>query len=223
MSVKVNVLYLPGTNCQRETALAFTRVGAEARILFLTDVLGGQQRLDDADILCLPGGFAHGDHVGAGTIAALHLTRQVPEQLAACRRRPVLCICNGFQIGVRAGLFGPNLSLTVNIQGTFRHVHDQRHVIEADNDSPWLKGLGGATMRFPCAHGEGRFLFQQRQSWRAALRYPNGENPDGSTEGIAGITATDGLILGLMNHPERAQQDPLNLEIFRNGVQAVRA
>jgi phosphoribosylformylglycinamidine synthase len=222
MSVKVNVLYFPGTNSQRETARAFEHVGAKARITFLTDVLAGQQRLDDADILCLPGGFAYGDHVGAGTIAALHLTRQLADQLAACRRRPILCICNGFQVGVRAGLFGPDLTLTVNEQGTFRNVHDQPHLVDPENDSLWLTGLAGTTLRFPCAHGEGRFLFTQRNTWRTALRYPPGQNADGSTEGIAGITTTDGLVLGLMNHPERAQHDPLNLEFFRNGVQAVR-
>ncbi|HTU20755.1 MAG TPA: phosphoribosylformylglycinamidine synthase subunit PurQ [Gemmataceae bacterium] len=218
MSVTVNILYFPGTNCQRETAVAFERVGARPRLTFLTEVLVGRQRLDDADLLCLPGGFSFGDHAGAGTVAALHLTTRVADQLAACRKRPVLCICNGFQIAVRAGLFGPGVTLTVNERGTFYHVREQEHFVEPGNDSFWLDGLRGETLRFPCAHGEGRFLFEHLEGWKKALTYPPGRNPDSSMEGVAGITTPDGLVLGLMNHLERAPQHPFNLEILRNGV-----
>jgi phosphoribosylformylglycinamidine synthase subunit PurQ / glutaminase len=218
----VNVLYLPGTNCQVETMRAFRRVGATPRLLFGTELLSGARRLDDADILCLPGGFSFGDHLGAGSVAALMLRTALGRQLAACRERLMLCICNGFQIAVRAGCFGPGIALAANDSGTFRNVPDQPHVVAADNGSPWLAGLQGRRLVFPCAHGEGRFRYTDRGSWRVALRYPDDANPDGSTAGIAGVTTADGLVFGLMNHPERAIAAEANLAIFANGVRAAR-
>jgi phosphoribosylformylglycinamidine (FGAM) synthase-like amidotransferase family enzyme len=216
----VNILYLPGTNCQVETARAFTRAGAVPRLRFVHDVVNGTARLDDADILCIPGGFSFGDHVGAGTIAGLLLSTRLREQLDACRGRPMLCICNGFQIAVRAGCFGPGLALTTNECGTFRNVPNQPHVALANSSTCWLEGLAGQTLVFPCAHGEGRFVYQRTEGWTPALQYPVGQNPDGSMGGIAGITTADGLVLGLMNHPERAVSQAANLAIFENGVRA---
>ncbi len=220
MSVRVNILYAPGTNCQHETAHAFRRAGAEPRILLLSDLLEGRARLDDADLVCLPGGFSFGDHAGGGNVAAWCLKTRLADQLEAVRRKPTICICNGFQIGVRAGLFG-DVSLVVNDSGTFRDEPRQAHRVAAENPSIWLAGLQGRTLRFPCAHGEGRLLFAERSGWLPALEYPPEENPDGSSEDIAGITTEDGLVLGLMNHPERTA-DPEVLELFANAVRAVR-
>ncbi len=219
MAVTVNIAYFPGTNCQAETAVAFEMVGARPRHLFLADVLDGKARLDDADVLCIPGGFSFGDHIASGVVAAKFLTTRLADQLAACRQRPMICICNGFQIAVRAGLFGDDVALTVNDIGTFNHVARQQHYIEPNHGNVWLSGLEGQTMRFPCAHGEGRFVYQSERGWRTAITYPSAANPDGSADNIAGISTPDGLTLGLMDHPERAR-DRANLEIFRNGVQA---
>lgn len=221
MTVTANILYFPGTNCQRETAVAFEQVGARTRQVFLSDALEGRARIDDADILCIPGGFSFGDHIASGVVAAKFLTTKLSDQLSACRKRPMICICNGFQIAVRAGLFGDGLALTVNDIGTFHHVARQQHNVVPQSGNVWLAGLDGQTLRFPCAHGEGRFVYTSRDGWRPALTYPEDANPDGSTENIAGITTPDGLILGLMDHPERARDDERNLEIFRNGVRAV--
>jgi phosphoribosylformylglycinamidine (FGAM) synthase-like amidotransferase family enzyme len=222
MKVSINILYFPGTNCQRETVLAFQRVGAEPNIIFLTDILAGRRRLDDADVLCIPGGFSFGDHIAAGAIAGLFLKTKLADQLENCRKRPILCICNGFQIGVRAGLFGSSVALTVNNSGTFRHVKEQAHYASTKNSSFWLDEIRGETLFFPAAHGEGRFVFATQEGWEPALLYSPAENPDGSMGEIAGITTADGLILGIMNHPERAQHDPLNLQIFQNCIRWVR-
>lgn len=216
MKKKVTIVYFPGTNSHRESARAFTRVGCEPRVVFLSDVLAGRDRLDTSDVLLLPGGFAFGDHLGAGAIAGQLLSVSAAAQLAACRRRPILAVCNGFQVAVRASLFGEGLALAQNACGTFRNITNQPHIFDAENPSPWLEGLRGRTLRFPCAHGEGRLLFAQRDSWRTAVRYPSRENPDGTTEDITGITSADGLVLGLMNHPERWMHDEANLEIFAN-------
>ena len=219
MPTTVNIAYFPGTNCQAETAVAFEMVGAQARHVFLADVIDGKARLDDADILCLPGGFSYGDHIASGVVAAKFLTTRLADQLAACRTRPMICICNGFQIAVRAGIFGSDVALSVNDIGTFNHVAQQPHCIVPDHQNVWLTGLEGQTLHFPCAHGEGRFVSNSNQGWHTAITYPEGENPDGSADNIAGISTPDGLTLGLMDHPERTRSEA-NLEIFRNGVKA---
>ena len=219
MKKKVKILYFPGTNCQRETAYAFSLVGASVHITFLDDLVQGRSRLDDADLLCIPGGFSFGDHVGAGNIAAQFLATKFQDQLERCKQRPILCICNGFQIGLRAGIFGLGAALAVNDCGTFRHIADQRHLIDSENASPWLHGLHGETLQFPCAHAEGRFIHNNESGdWMRALFYPGDSNPDGSQDDIAGITTRDGLALGLMDHPERALYRDCNLELFRNGL-----
>jgi phosphoribosylformylglycinamidine (FGAM) synthase-like amidotransferase family enzyme len=142
------------------------------------------------------------------------------DQLQACLARPMICICNGFQIALRAGCFGTNLALATNAGGAFQDCPEQPHQVVQGNPSRWLKGMEGETLVFPCAHAEGRFVYRQTGSWRAALRYPGQKNPDGSSDGIAGITTPDGLVLGLMNHPERAINREANLTIFENGVRA---
>jgi phosphoribosylformylglycinamidine synthase len=222
MKPTVNVLYLPGTNCQAETLRAFEGVGAQPRLRFISDVLSGKERLDDADILCIPGGFSFGDHLGGGSVASLLLRTRLADQFAACRTRPMLGICNGFQIALRAGCFGDRVALKVNTSGTFRNVPHARHVVEETNESPWLAGLGGQTLAFPFAHGEGRFSYLDgsESSWRPALRYAEGAELDGSQDGIAGVTSADGLAFGLMNHPERALDDDVRLAFFSNGVRA---
>lgn len=226
MKPTVNVIYLPGTNCHAETIRALTRAGATPRLVFLADVVSGAARLDDADILCIPGGFSFGDHLGAGAVAALMLRTRLAAQFRACADRPMIGICNGFQIILRAGRFGRDASLKVNDSGTFENRPGQRHVVADDNASPWLANLGGATLAFPCAHGEGRFVYEPQADsaaagWRTALRYPADENPDGSDAGIAGITSTDGLAFGLMNHPERSRDPHTQVAFFENGVKAV--
>ncbi len=218
MSVTVNILHFPGTNCERETFHVFQRVGATPRLIFFHDVLANRDRIDTADILCIPGGFSFGDHVGAGAIAAQYLTTKLATQFSACRQRPMICICNGFQIAVRAGVFGTQVALVRNRDATFQHMADLEHCVVPGNPSPWLKGLGGETLKFPCGHGQGRFVFEDRSDWVMAMTYLPERNPNGSMECVAGITSNDGLVLGSMNHPERAYRDPRNMEIFRNGV-----
>ncbi len=217
MSFTVNVLYAPGTNSHNETMYAFNRAGASASLLMLHDVLSGDAQLDSADALCIPGGFTYGDHLGAGALVGQLLQRKLSDQLARARTKPILAICNGFQIAVRAGLFGDGVALLPNAGGTFRNIVDQPHVISNDTNSVWLRGLGGEMLRFSCAHGEGRFFASSQDHWHAAILYPADENPDGSQDNIGGISTDDGLVLGLMDHPERQLNDR-NLEIFRNVV-----
>lgn len=220
----VGILYAPGTNSHHETAHAFRRVGGDPRFVFLSEVLDGSDRLDGFDVFCFPGGFAHGDHLGAGTLAGLLLRERLADQLATVLTRPAIAICNGFQVAVGAGVFGDDVTLTVNDVGTFRNLQRQPHLVASDARSPWLASLEGTEIRFPCAHGEGRLVTEAATSprWRAELFYPPDQNPDGSAFDIAGITTPDGLVFGLMDHPERAPDDDRAVQIFANGVAAAR-
>ena len=186
----------------------------------LRDVLNGHAQLDSADLLCIPGGFAYGDHLGAGSLTGQFLRNKLADQLQAVQQKPVIGICNGFQVAVRAGIFGEGVALTVNASGTFRNLMRQPHRVETDTNNVWLDGLQGQTLKFPCAHGEGRLVYDDSGDWTPALRYPSDNNPDGSTNDIGGISSADGLVLGLMDHPERYLDGPGNLDIFANGVRA---
>jgi phosphoribosylformylglycinamidine (FGAM) synthase-like amidotransferase family enzyme len=211
----VNILYFPGTNCHRETESAFRQAGAICNVITLSDLLSGRSQLDSADILCLPGGFSFGDHLGAGRVAALSLRRPLHDTFERCRRRPILGICNGFQILVAAGAFGDSVALVSNESGMFVDRPEQDHIV-TDDLSPWFSGMAGTSLVFPCAHAEGRLIFESEDGWTEALSYPSGRNPDGSYNNIAGITSDDGLTLGLMDHPERSLPDAPCRQMFRN-------
>jgi phosphoribosylformylglycinamidine (FGAM) synthase-like amidotransferase family enzyme len=219
----VNVLFAPGTNSHKETLWMFERAGARAELLLLRDVLNGDAQLDSGDALCIPGGFAFGDHMGAGALEGKYLQLRLADQLARARQKPILAICNGFQVAVRAGLFGEGIALDVNNSGTFRNIVRQPHIVEQNTNNVWLDGLQGQTVYFSCAHGEGRFTGEKSDAWEVALRYPEGHNPDGSQDNIAGITSPDGLVFGLMDHPERLPDEPGVAEIFENGVKAAKS
>src|SRR5258708_21800665 len=100
------VLRAPGINCDRETAYACRMVGFETELVHINNVLKAPEHLLDYDFLVIPGGFSYGDDLGAGTLLAKNLTVHLGQQLHLFidEGRPVLGICNGFQVLVRAGL-----------------------------------------------------------------------------------------------------------------------
>jgi len=106
MKPRVVVLHAPGTNRDREAAMACTLAGAHAEIVHLNQLLAGERQLSDYGFLVLPGGFSYGDDLGAGTLWALALRERLGEELRrfVAEGRPVLGICNGFQALVKAGL-----------------------------------------------------------------------------------------------------------------------
>lgn len=200
----------------------FRHVGADIELLFTEDVARGAASLDDGDVLCIPGGFSFGDHLGAGRVAGQLFGQQLRDALTQ-RPRPVIAICNGFQIAVQCGLFGTGVDLVANQSGTFLNIPNQKHQVVENNDSVWLNGLAGKELVFPCAHAEGQFRYDPtvpaaERGWQPALVYPQGHNPDGSMSDIAGITSRDGLILGMMDHPERSMNHDVRNAFFANVV-----
>ena len=218
MKPVVAVLYAPGINCHEETVFAIGLAGLQGKIINIEDLLNGEETLTDYQAMVVPGGFSWGDHLGAGRVFGIHLVARVAAQLEELVKsgKPVMGICNGFQVLVETGLL-PDRTIGKRGAALLQNnsaVFESRWVdlLVSDGDSIWTKGLEGRVLRMPVAHGEGRLYWEQDHVMRPAVRYakdgqPTEEypaNPNGTPGGIAGICDSTGLIFGLMPHPERA-------------------
>ncbi len=223
--VRVLVLSGLGLNCEVETAEAFRRVGATAELVHLLDLLDGRRRLTDYAIVAFPGGFAFGDHLGAGFVFANKIRWRLYDQFVGFVESGGLAlgICNGFQMMVRLGMLPgfdgdyrtPRATLGPNERLGY---WDTWVRIRADPESPcvWTRGID--TLELPSRHGEGRFLAADdevrerlERERLVAVRYVDGAgrpteewpaNPNGSPRGVAGICDPSGRLFGLMPHPD---------------------
>lgn len=209
-----SVITFPGSNCERETLYVLRDVlGQRVREVWHEDTdLGG------ADAVVLPGGFAHGDYLRAGAVARFSPVMEAVRRHAAAGK-PVLGICNGFQVLLEAGLL-PGAMLRNRGQLFVSAWTDLR--VE-NPESPFLRGCErGQVLRIPIAHGEGSYyadletLARMEACGQVLLRYcaPDGAvteaaNPNGSVDNIAGISNEPGNVMGLMPHPERASESIL--------------
>ncbi|HVA26347.1 MAG TPA: phosphoribosylformylglycinamidine synthase I [Chloroflexota bacterium] len=201
--MKVGIIVFPGTNCERDTARAIEAVGSQPRLLWHT----ATEPLSGCDAVVLPGGFAHGDALRAGAIA--RFSPIMPRVMEfADSGRPVMGICNGFQVLVECGLLPGALLRNDSLQFRAEWVHCR---VEAP-----VWGLQpGAMLRLPVAHGMGNYFPDASvPKPDVVLRYCDAHgrvtpqsNPNGSFDNIAGIS--NGNVLGLMPHPERAISDVL--------------
>ncbi len=209
--MKVGVVVFPGSNCDHDVYHAFSHVlDCEAEFLW-----HGDETIHGCDLVVLPGGFAYGDYLRAGALAALSPV------MAAVRRHAqggglVLGICNGFQVLLEAGLLPGamrrNQGLRFLCQDVFLRVER--------NDLPFTSRLRvGQVLRIPIAHAEGNYedapsrLDALEAGRQVVFRYcsPDGSidpqdaelNPNGAARAIAGIANERGNVLGLMPHPER--------------------
>ena len=234
------ILYAPGTNCHEETAAAIEWAGGTTELVLLPDLVQGRTRLDHYQAAVGPGGFAYGDHLGAGRVFATMLTARLQDQLVKFLedKKPLLGVCNGFQVLAEAGILPdrtPGRRSMALLENQSAHFEDRKiRLVVSEKECMWTKGLAGQILAMPVGHGEGRPLFcpiESLESARVAFRYSDEarrptlhypENPNGAPEAIAGITDETGLILGLMPHPERASlpvhysQD--GLKLFQNLV-----
>lgn len=220
----IAILKADGTNCEVETAHACRLAGARADILPMNALRGGRATLADYDALIVPGGFSYGDDVAGGQVMAIELMSRLRDQLGdfAAARKPILGICNGFQVLVRTGLlpFGAPgeaaVALLQNRSGRFE-CRWVRMAVSGGAGDALLAGLP-SVLEMPMAHAEGRFFTDPETLARieaeglVALRYadeagrPTDDhpaNPNGSLAAIAGVADPSGRIFGLMPHPER--------------------
>jgi phosphoribosylformylglycinamidine synthase len=231
--VKVCVLRVGGTNCDAETKRAFEELGVAAEVVHVNEIVKHHGLLD-YHVLVFPGGFAYGDYVRAGAIWAKWILAKLDKELKTFvdENRPILGICNGFQVLVEAGLLPgfdemtsyPEAALALNLPPGYncRWIY-----LKQENRGKCMftwKVPKGKILRIPVAHSEGRFLFKKErqkqflerlyENDQMVFRYcdKNGDyaegsfptNPNGSFHDIAGICNKEGTIFGLMPHPERA-------------------
>jgi phosphoribosylformylglycinamidine synthase len=201
---RFGVLQFPGSCDDRDALSACRRVG-DARLIWHEE-----ETLDDVDVVVVPGGFSYGDYLRAGAIA-----RFAPAMEAVARHaetgRPVLGICNGFQVLCEAGMLPgallPNDSL--------RFVCRQVGLVIQSTANPFLAQCReNERLSIPVKHQSGRYfatpdqLDELEARGGVVLRYAPGENPNGSARDVAGIVNEAGNVMGLMPHPEHAV-DPL--------------
>jgi phosphoribosylformylglycinamidine synthase len=187
------------------------------------------------DALVLPGGFAHGDYLRAGAIARFSRVMEGVREFAAAGR-PVLGICNGFQVLVEAGLLPGAMMRNTGLRFICRFVH-----VRVENTrTPFTRLIRPEqVLHLPIAHNEGNFfctpeeMSELERRGQILFRYcePDGRvtpdaNPNGSTANIAGVCNVEGNVAGLMPHPERAAEGLLGSDdgrlLFASVAQGVR-
>jgi len=199
MPARVGVVVFPGTNCEYDAATALAAEGADVRYVWHHD-----PELAGLDAVVLPGGFAHGDYLRPGAIARFSAVMEAVADFAS-GGRPVVGICNGFQVLCEAGLLPgalqKNAGLTFLCQPTDVEVTSTRSVLTCG-------ARLGQRLTIPINHFSGAFVCDEatlddlRAQDLVVLRYT--DNPNGSVDDIAGITNVAGNVVGLMPHPERA-------------------
>jgi phosphoribosylformylglycinamidine synthase subunit PurQ / glutaminase len=216
MSARLAIITFPGSNCDYDCFKAAELVGAEPRFVWHRE-----SKLGDADVVILPGGFSYGDYLRAGAIARFSpIMRDVIR--FANEGRPVLGICNGFQVLCEAGLLPGALLRNDSLKFESKHVY-----VRVENTSTVYTSEyeAGDVLKFHIAHGMGNYVADEdvlellEADDRVVFRYVDADgveteeaNPNGSLHNIAGIVNEAGNVLGLMPHPERSVEAILGSE-----------
>jgi phosphoribosylformylglycinamidine synthase len=204
--MKSAVVVFPASNCDRDAAVALEEVTGEKPAM----VWHADTELPDVDLVVLPGGFAHGDYLRCGAMAALSAIMQ-DIKAKADKGLAVLGICNGFQVLTEAGMLPGALIRNAELKFTCKPV-----ALEvAESQSAFTRKYEhGQRVSFPVANGIGNYFADEETlnrlegEGRVVFRYAEGDNPNGSARNIAGILNEKRNVLGLMPHPERVC-DPL--------------
>jgi phosphoribosylformylglycinamidine synthase len=200
------VVRFPGSNCETETLRALEAAGLSSDYVWHRD-----DSLHGADLVVLPGGFSYGDYLRSGAIARFSPIMDAVRQHAN-GGGAVFGICNGFQILCESGLLPGALMRNDRLTFVSRPVAVR---VERTTTPFTADYTAGATLTLPVAHGEGRFVAsadvarELKAEGRIVLQYLAGQNPNGSTADIAGISNAAGNVVGIMPHPERANTGPL--------------
>ncbi|ASN07007.1 phosphoribosylformylglycinamidine synthase subunit PurQ [Virgibacillus necropolis] len=203
--MKFAVIVFPGSNCDRDMYHAAKEIIKED-----TDLVWYENsNLEDYDAILLPGGFSYGDYLRSGSVAATSkIMKQIKEH--AAKGKPVLGICNGFQILLEAGLLPGAMLRNKNL--AFMCHQEPLKVVNNKTifTSQYEKD---AVISYPIAHGEGNYfcddetLKELQENNQIVFTYE--DNPNGSVADIAGIINKEGNVLGMMPHPERAVEELL--------------
>ncbi|MBI3050012.1 MAG: phosphoribosylformylglycinamidine synthase subunit PurQ [Acidobacteria bacterium] len=207
--MKFAVVVFPGSNCDHDAYYAVKHVlGQDAAFVWHKDT-----SLAGADVVILPGGFAHGDYLRTGAIARFSPIMQAVRRFADVGG-PVLGICNGFQVLLEAGLLPGAMLRNRSVKFQCEHVF----VRVEQTDTPFSTACRqGQVLKIPIAHGEGNYYAEPavverlEQNRQVIFRYTTAAgaatpdaNPNGSVNNIAGLCSEARNVVGLMPHPERA-------------------
>jgi phosphoribosylformylglycinamidine synthase I len=228
--VKFAVVVFPGSNCDHDADyVARDVLGQESLLVWHKDT-----SLHGADVVVLPGGFAHGDYLRTGAIARFSPIMTEVRRFAE-DGGPVIGICNGFQVLLETGLLPGGMLRNRSLQYQCEHVF----VRVEHADTPFTAAcLERQTLRIPIAHGEGNYYAEPdviaglEVDRRVVFRYcdaaggvTDAANPNGSVASIAGICNAGRNVVGLMPHPERACETVLGsadgLVVFESVISAV--
>jgi phosphoribosylformylglycinamidine synthase I len=197
--VKAAVITFPGSNCDRDLAVAFEAAGAEVVKVWHKET----ELPEGVDVVGLPGGFSFGDYLRCGAIAGRSPIAQAVVRHAG-RGGYVLGICNGFQVLTETGLLPGVLMRNAGLKFVCKTVALRVETTACAFTSDWQKG---DIARIPVAHHDGNYtagpdlVAQLRDEDRIAFTYV--DNPNGSVADIAGILSANRRVLGMMPHPER--------------------
>jgi phosphoribosylformylglycinamidine synthase subunit PurQ / glutaminase len=228
--MKFAFVVFPGSNCDHDAHYAAEHVlGQQAEYIWHKDT-----SLKGADVVILPGGFAHGDYLRTGAIARFSPIMAEVQKFADAGG-PVLGICNGFQVLLEAGLLPGAMLRNRSVKFQCEHVL----VKVEQTDTPFTNACRlGQVLKIPIAHGEGNYyaepdvVAQLEKNRQVVFRYTNAEglrtdqsNPNGSVSNIGGLCNEHRNVVGLMPHPERACEMALGsadgLILFESAVRAV--
>ena len=206
MAFRGAVITFPGSNCDRDMAVAIEKVSGEPALR----VWHGDADLPDRlDFIAVPGGFSYGDYLRCGAIASRSPVMRAVIK-AAESGVPVLGVCNGFQVLTESGLLPGALMRNAQLNFTCRSAP----LVVENSQSLFTGGYeAGSTVHFPVAHHDGNYfaddetLDRLEGEGRVAFRYAGDVN--GSQRRIAGILNDGGNVLGMMPHPERAIEPEL--------------
>jgi phosphoribosylformylglycinamidine synthase len=197
--MRAAVIVFPGSNCDRDMAVALRAAGADVQMVWHKDAT-----LPDVDLVAVPGGFSFGDYLRCGAIAA---QSPICKGLIAHVERGgyALGVCNGFQVLTETGLLPGALMRNADLKFICKTVG----LGVATSDSAFTEGYNaGDTVGFPVAHHDGNYTIDDaglkalQDQDRIAFTYA--DNPNGSVADIAGVLSENRRVLGMMPHPERA-------------------
>ena len=219
------VIVFPGSNCDHDAYYVFKHILKVA----VSFVWHKEKSLNKYDAILIPGGFSYGDYLRTGAIARFSpIMESIIKQ--ANLGKPIIGICNGFQILIESGLLPGALIVNKNV----RFISQNVTIEVASNNSIYTRKLiKGQKLVMPIAHKQGNYFANEdiinklNDEDRIIFRYQlgNEENPNGSLDRIAGIINKKRNVLGMMPHPERAVESLLGskdgLNIFKSMIDSV--
>ncbi|MBH59053.1 MAG: phosphoribosylformylglycinamidine synthase I [Thaumarchaeota archaeon] len=221
--MNVAIIQFPGTNCDIDTYRVFNEIlNVESTLIWHEK----NTDLENYDAIVLPGGFSYGDRLRAGIIAAYSPVINQLKKLSL-KGKPIIGICNGFQILVESGLLPGALLTNSNLKFICKWVD-----LKVETNNLFTNSFqSNSIIRMPIAHNEGRYyvsedkLQELERNNQIVLRYSDSDgntsmnnNPNGSISNIAAVSNSDGNVLGMMPHPERASDSLLSPYSSNDGI-----